>query len=1571
MSGDLVKNSGLSLVIAKLALDLTKEVSNEIRNIGIQANDTSGPIVLTSKAEVNPSVTIGATGTGGGVKLFGDTGGVEITSNNGDINLLAGTGTINIGTDGNDGTLNLGSSGSTNINSGTGGTYIGTSGTMNIVSSYLGNSAISIYAGASNNSADVYGNALLLSTAGNGMCTQILTSGKNANIILDTKGEIADINLLTNGTGSKTKISSDTQILLEQTSAESTVSGIILATSATTQTDEPSIVIDASDGASNILIIGGNDTEYGGVTINGGGGPVSIGDNSSSTTITSVKGSINIEAGSHYANVGTININTDGTNSDQINIINTSGTNYNAINIQSNAIGGGINMSANGGDITLDDVTSSSGTINIGNTNASNINVGNSDSDTTLSGKTLNIEGGSHYLNPGTININTDGTGDDQISIINSQGNHQSAIIMQSNGIGGGINMSVNGGGIVLDDTNTGTGYINIGHSTASVINIGNTEGNIRILGNININNEETNTNVNINTSKNSGIVTIGNIDSTSGVDINTHSGSINLTSDNSNINLICGNYSDTSSINIQTHGDVNDTISIKSSRGTSNEAIILQTEAPLGGIQIKASAGKLLLTDPGSADGRGGTVNIISGGAASGAARGYITMKTEGNENDTITITNTKGTFINSGGINAIDISAPLGGIQLSSGTNSATMAGSIVLQTTGVGDDKIKISNLYGSTAGALTLSCINPSGNMLMETNGGGITINDTDNGNININSSSGNVTINTNSDSNSNTTIGNTLTGGKVSLNSSTEIDLTSGIGGSPGKIYLLTQSTTDDNITIKNTLGTDTDAINIVANGGGINLYGNGGIVLDASNGVDGVVSLIGGNGGISIKEKSTGKLELLADGGGDLSLLNTKNGHIIINSSFNNEKADNIYCSGESTTITGGPIALNSTYNNVTAISLTTNGGNDEKILIKNTQGVDSDAISLVSSAGGIDINAYNGINIDAGSHYSNIGTINISTDGTINDQILIINTQGTNTEAIKLVSSAGGITLESKYGGININSQSDSDVVTIGNTGRVDIASGDVITLQAKGSGVLINTTTNNNTTIGNISSDGGIVKMESSIIDNNAIILNAPDGYISLLGKNLDLNNTGGGNTNIGSKDHMSIVNILSNTFGVNINASGGDAVTIGNSSSAGVNLSGTNGSISIGNTGNLPTGVDITSSNGNGVNINTTGTSAVNIGNTGVTTTFKGTVDFTDVIVQGLSGGSEFSGDYYGNITLNTTGSGTTTIGNIKEGGIVDINSADTITLQSKINGVNINTTGTSAVNIGSSTGGPITLESTGNISLSSSSNSSEAINLAATNGYINIKSTNYSVNINTSGTDKIIIGNDITDEIKLTAANNITLHNTDGTISLSAINNTPKAISLITNGGNSETILIKNTQGTGLDAINLLSTAGGITLDSKKGTTLTGGLILTQKTTTPIIANTIITTEYSGSVVEFRFPGSDNIIFTLPNAEDMIGQTYTFIQGNENTNNDVANYVKFTTGSGGFLGTNTNGTNQVNQLDGTKSNLYFSNNIAKTVKGDWIEFKGISSEYIMVRAVSSVSDSIKTDDSLSPS
>ena len=61
---------------------------------------------------------------------------------------------------------------------------------------------------------------------------------------------------------------------------------------------------------------------------------------------------------------------------------------------------------------------------------------------------------------------------------------------------------------------------------------------------------------------------------------------------------------------------------------------------------------------------------------------------------------------------------------------------------------------------------------------------------------------------------------------------------------------------------------------------------------------------------------------------------------------------------GKDVNISGGQVTLSSKTDEASAISLTTNQGTSETIVVTNTQGTGTGAIELTAGAGGIDINA-------------------------------------------------------------------------------------------------------------------------------------------------------------------------------------------------------------------------------------------------------------------------------------------------------------------------------------------------------------------------------------------------------------------------------------------------------------------------------------------------------------------------------------------------------------------------------------------------------------------------------------
>ncbi len=122
--------------------------------------------------------------------------------------------------------------------------------------------------------------------------------------------------------------------------------------------------------------------------------------------------------------------------------------------------------------------------------------------------------------------------------------------------------------------------------------------------------------------------------------------------------------------------------------------------------------------------------------------------------------------------------------------------------------------------------------------------------------------------------------------------------------------------------------------------------------------------------------------------------------------------------------LAGGQVKLVSKDDTAGAISLTANIGTTETITITNTQGTSESAITLLSTAGGVNIDAASGKDVDiAGgqvlisSKTTGASAIALTTNQGAAETIVVTNTQGTGADAITLTATAGGITLNASSG--------------------------------------------------------------------------------------------------------------------------------------------------------------------------------------------------------------------------------------------------------------------------------------------------------------------------------------------------------------------------------------------------------------------------------------------------------------------------------------------------------------------------------------------------------------------------
>jgi hypothetical protein len=244
---------------------------------------------------------------------------------------------------------------------------------------------------------------------------------------------------------------------------------------------------------------------------------------------------------------------------------------------------------------------------------------------------------------------------------------------------------------------------------------------------------------------------------------------------------------------------------------------------------------------------------------------------------------------------------------------------------------------------------------------------------------------------------------------------------------------------------------------------------------------------------------------------------------------------------GKDVNIAGGQVTLVSKANVdstglAEAISLTTPsgtpGGAADTIVVTNTQGTDEASISLQATAGGVDIDAAAGkdVNISGGqvalvSKDDAASAISLTTNIGADETIVVTNTSGTGAAAIKLLASAGGIDADAA-GLISLNSTAgsieatvvDGQTVNLGLTGgsalllspsndpavekaSLIVTSGDAadaILLSAPVGGITIGNTGKNVTMPGNLIVNGTTtqINVNELVVEDKVIVMGIPGG-------------------------------------------------------------------------------------------------------------------------------------------------------------------------------------------------------------------------------------------------------------------------------------------------------------------------------------------------------------------------------------------------------------------------------------------------------------------------------------------
>uniref|UniRef100_A0A6M3KMB5 Uncharacterized protein n=1 Tax=viral metagenome TaxID=1070528 RepID=A0A6M3KMB5_9ZZZZ len=711
------------------------------------------------------------------------------------------------------------------------------------------------------------------------------------------------------------------------------------------------------------------------------------------------------------------------------------------------------------------------------------------------------------------------------------------------------------------------------------------------------------------------------------------------------------------------------------------------------------------------------------------------------------------------------------------------------------------------------------------------------------NLDVDSAAGSIFLDAGEADTAAVTIIASATAGGMDIDSGTAgiaIDTTGAfsIDGAAASNVSVVSGATDENLTISVTgatasslilssAGTGDDAVDLNATAGGLDVDTAKSIVLtSAENEVDAIVL-----------QATLGGIQILCDAASateDITIANT-GGSVNVTSSEAADDAVKIYTSnaagqihivstdttadGINVDATGGididagitsDIALNagqilieSEQSAASAISLITNTGVLETIVINNMVGTDDASINIDSVAGGMDIDVAGPIGID------NSGAAkDIHIDSAAGSVQLIGGQAAADAVVIDAENAAGGLDIDAGTAGINMLATAGD--ITITNTDAKDII------LDAQAGRVLITGTESASDAIALVA-DGanGEISLSAAV---GGIDIDAASGPITIdaagaAGDLITIKNTTGTGASATTEEDAAI-QLYAPAGGIALTSglSAADAIRIETQSSGSLltiqSAAGTNASA----IGLIATAGGITASVADG--------KSLKLGNAGADAYFEVAAHATPATE-------------YVNI-VNTNGTAATAINmTALAGGInATVNDGSTLKLGSEGGDtyVQVAPHGTAAteiisvVNAAGTADGAIVLTSTsGGVDI----NSKEMFTVTVAGG--TAASADITL-LNSTGTDAAAIA--LTSsaggvDIDAAAAKEINI--AGGSVALVSKTTGAGAISLTTNIGTAETIAITNSAGTGTDAINIDATLGGIDLDAKEMFTVnvTGG------------------------------------------------------------------------------------------------------------------------------------------------
>lgn len=519
-------------------------------------------------------------------------------------------------------------------------------------------------------------------------------------------------------------------------------------------------------------------------------------------------------------------------------------------------------------------------------------------------------------------------------------------------------------------------------------------------------------------------------------------------------------------------------------------------------------------------------------------------------------------------------------------------------------------------------------------------------------------------------------------------------------------------------------------------------------------------------------------------------------------------------------------IDLTSTLDAAPSIYLRANGGTSEQIRIHADQSTLTNAIELDADAGGITLvsgmasaDAFNLVGTAGGLDVDMALGINIATSQDANN-------------ALSLISSAGGMSLAATG-----EAGQDIDITNTGGSLNLTATenAADAVVITSDGgttSGLQLVNATGTAADSVDISSTAGGLTFTSNLATDDGINFVAVGGGIDLdAGLQISITST---------ENAADAINIAATSGGIDVTATGGAGEDL--------DLACTNGSVNVTSGEAVADAIVIHATDAaGGVQIRA-GTGAIQIGTDADTTPIQiGDIAPTASRTTTVGGGTVVTASVTDLVDIAPDGA-TTNADSVKQ---VDIATGAVTTGQNIVNiATGTAASGTHTVNVSTNTGGGTKTVNIGNADGNTTTNIDGVL---LVNDSVN---SNASINTGTS-TGTVSIGNSAAGAITVdtaagisldgaTASNftvtgsgeDLTLSSAGGSVAISSTEDVASAISLVANGGTSETIAITASQGTGADSVDVTSTAGGITCTTA-ALAATTGLHVTQGAATAAI------------------------------------------------------------------------------------------------------------------------------------